>query len=210
MKNTATIVCVAIAVLLAIALARPIRYYRSIPTANTSITHFDTLIVLGTPCRLDGNPSPELRERVLESVREYQRGIASYLIMTGGPAHNSFVEAHCMKLFAIAQGVPANAILEEGQAQNTIQNIYFSNQIMSAHNWHSAEVVSSPSHLPRASLILQHYAFAWHTHPAQWPSSYNAAEIALIYSSEIRNCWQIHSRGFTPGALFPATSPQTR
>ncbi len=189
-------------------LVRPVIFYRSIPTANTDLTHFDTLIVLGTPCRLDGVPSPEQRERVLESVREYQRGVAPYLIMTGGPAHNRFVEAHCMKLFAVSQGVPADAILEEAQAQNTIQNIYFSNQLMTAHNWHSAEVISSPSHLPRASLILQHYSFAWRTHPANWPSSYNIAEIAIIYASEIRNCWQIHSHGFTPGTLLPATASQ--
>jgi uncharacterized SAM-binding protein YcdF (DUF218 family) len=190
---------------------RPALYYRSIPTANTTLTHFDTLIVLGTPCRPDDTPSPEQRERVLESVREYQRGIAPHIIMTGGPAHNRFVEAHCMKLLAISQGVPADVILEEGRAQNTIQNIYFSNQIMTAHNWHSAEVISSPSHLPRAALILQHYAFAWHTHPAHWPAEYHLLHIAIIYTAEIRSCWHIHTRGFAPGTLFPpnsASSPQ--
>jgi uncharacterized SAM-binding protein YcdF (DUF218 family) len=185
---------------------RPALYYRSIPTANTTLTHFDTLIVLGTPCRPDDTPSPEQRERVLESVREYQRGIAPHIIMTGGPAHNRFVEAHCMKLLAISQGVLAEAILEEGRAQNTIQNIYFSNQIMVAHNWHSAEVISSPSHLPRAALILQHYTFAWHTHPAHWPPEYHFAEIALIYTHEIESCWHLHTHGFTTGTLFPPNS----
>ena len=40
-------------------------------------------------------------------VREYRAGIAPHLIMTGGAAHNNFIEAHSMKLYAIAQGVPA-------------------------------------------------------------------------------------------------------
>ena len=35
--------------------------YRTIPTRNTNLTHFDTIIVLGTPAKLDGTPSPEQR-----------------------------------------------------------------------------------------------------------------------------------------------------
>ncbi len=123
------------------------------------LSHFDTLIVLGTPANPDGSASPEQRERTLEGVREYKAGVASHLIMTGGAAHNQFVEADVMKELAVAQGVPADAITEEGQAQNTIQNIYYSEKIMAAQHWTSAEVVSSPSHLPRAALILAHYSF---------------------------------------------------
>jgi len=125
--------------------------YRSIPTANTSLTHFDTIIVLGYPANPDGAPSPEQRERTLEGVREFKAGVAPNLIFTGGPAHNQFVEAHVMAVLALAQGVPQDAIIEERQAQNTIQNIYYSQQIMAAHRWSSAEVVSSPSHLPHRS-----------------------------------------------------------
>src|ERR1700738_196392 len=122
--------------------------YRSIPTTNTSLTHFDTIIVLGTPANPDGTPSPEQRERTLEGGRAFKAGIAPHLIFSGGPAHNRFVEAHTMATLALAQGVPLDAILEEGQAQNTVQNIFYSQRIMSAHGWTSAEVVSSPSHLP--------------------------------------------------------------
>ena len=178
-------------------------FYISVPTTNTSVTHFDTLIVLGNPCNDDGTPGPEQRERVLESVREYKSGIAPHIIMSGGAAHNKYVEATSMKRLAISQGVPTGAVLEDDQAQNTIQNMYYSHQIMTAQNWHSAEVVSSPSHLPRAALILAKYTFAWRTHPAHWPHEYNFAEILAIYASEIKDCWQIHRTGFKPGALFP-------
>src|SRR5882757_9415083 len=140
--------------------------YRTIPSTNTNLTHFDTIIVLGTPARLDGTPSPEQRERTLEGIREFKAGIAPHLIFTGGPAHNQFVEAHTMATLALAQGVPPDAIIEEGQAQNTIQNIFYSQYIMAAHGWTSAEVGSSPSHLPRTALILQHFSMQWSTHPA--------------------------------------------
>ena len=75
-------------------------------------------------------------------------GVAQHMIVTGGAAHNQFYEADCMRRTAIEAGVPPDAVVEERQAQDTIQNIWFSKQIMDAHGWRSAEVVSSPSHLP--------------------------------------------------------------
>ena len=131
--------------------------YRSIPLGNTAQARFDTIIVLGCPANGDGGPSPVQMERVSEGVRQYRAGIAPMLIMTGGAAHNRYVEAKVMAAIARAQGVPATAILEESQAQNTIQNAYYSVQIMKARGWSSAEVVSSESHLPRASLIFARF-----------------------------------------------------
>ncbi len=95
--------------------------YFAIPGSNTKRTHFDTLIVLGQPPKPDGTLAPELRERVLEGVREYKAGVAAHVIMTGGLTHNGLVEAHAMKVFAVAEGVPAEAVVEEGQAMDTIR-----------------------------------------------------------------------------------------
>ncbi|HZL28306.1 MAG TPA: YdcF family protein [Acidobacteriaceae bacterium] len=163
--------------------------YCAIPTSNTKLTHFDMLIVLGQPPKPDGTLAPELRERVLEGVREYKAGVAAHAIMTGGPTHNNLVEAHAMKVFAEAQGVPAEAIVEEGQAMNTIQNIYFSEKLMEEHGWKSAEVVSSRSHLPRTALILEHYHFAWRTHASRWPAEFSAADVATHFRREAKACW---------------------
>ncbi len=145
---------------------------RTLPLSNTGSTHFDTLIVLGYPAFPDGTPRPEMRERVLEGVREYRAGVAPRMIMTGGSAHNKNIEAHVMARLAEAQGVPASAVIEEGQALDTIQNAYYSVKIMQAHGWHSAEVVSSHSHLPRASLIFAHFPITWRMHAAPWPPEY--------------------------------------
>lgn len=187
--------------------------YVAIPTHNTASTHFDTIVVLGTPARPDGSPSPEQRERVLEGVREYRAGVAPRLIMTGGAAHNQFVEAHVMAQFARAQGIPGDAILEEGQAQNTIQNIYYSARIMHAHDWTSAEVVSSPYHLPRTALILSAFDrtqpalhLDWHTHGAHWPAEYSFAHKALLHSVEASRCLFIRLAGFPHSRFLPAAA----
>lgn len=177
--------------------------YIALPTHNTSATHFDTIIVLGTPANADGTPSPEQRERTLEGVREFKAGVAPSIILTGGPAHNQFVEAHVMATLAIAQGVPPEDVVEEGQAQNTIQNIFYSQRIMAAHNWTSAEVVSSPSHLPRAALILQHYQFGWRTHAAPWPAGYTFWQRATRFCLEAQYCLKLKLFGFPATRFLP-------
>ena len=178
--------------------------YRSIPTSNTNLTHFDTIIVLGTPSRMDGTPSAEQRERTLEGVREFKAGVAPDLIFTGGPAHNQFVEAHTMAALALSQGIPPEAIFEEGQAQNTVQNIFYSQRIMAAHGWTSAEVVSSPSHLPRTALILKHFSIQWSTHPAPWPPEYTFWQRAARYSVEAEYCLRLEIFGFPSTRFLPS------
>jgi len=177
--------------------------YRTIPTRNTNLTHFDTVIVLGTPAKLDGTPSPEQRERTLEGVRQFKAGIAPHLIFTGAAAHNQFVEAHTMATLAEAEGVPPDAIIEEGQAQNTIQNIFYSQRIMASHGWTSAEIVSSPSHLPRTALILEHFSFQWSTHPAPWPPEYTLWQRTAHYTVEAESCLKLRFLGFPTTRFLP-------
>jgi uncharacterized SAM-binding protein YcdF (DUF218 family) len=185
--------------------------YLTIPNHNTAATHFDTIIVLGCPAKHDGTPTPEQRERVLEGVREYKAGIAPRIIMTGAAAHNEYVEAHVMAQFALTQGVPASALIEEPQAQNTIQNIFYSAQIMHQNGWNSAEIVSSPSHLPRTALIVNtlnidqpNLSIDWRTHPAHWPPEYSLARILGIYYGEARGCLHLRLHGFPSSRFLPS------
>lgn len=136
------------------------------PKSNTSLTRFDAIIVLGAPADEDGNPSPIQLSRVTEAVREYERGVAPRLILTGGAVRNPNIEAAVMARIAKAQGVPASAIFVEGKARDTIQNACFSVRIMEGQGWHSAEVISDASHLPRAGIIFSQLPVEWRTHAA--------------------------------------------
>lgn len=161
------------------------------PASNTSLTRFDAIVVLGTPADSDGNPTPTQLARVTEGVREYERGVAPRLIMTGGAAHNGFVEARVMARTAHAQGIPESAIFIEPQARDTIQNACYTTRLMKAHGWSSAEVVSSASHLPRAGYIFNALPLQWRTHAAPslspgpavypWASSYAETVLTVRY-----------------------------
>jgi uncharacterized SAM-binding protein YcdF (DUF218 family) len=152
------------------------------PTGNTELTRFDAIIVLGAPADRDGNPQPELLARVTEGVHEYERGVAPRLILTGGAANNRFTEAQVMARTAHAQGIPELAIFMEPEAEDTIENACYSERIMKAHGWRSAEVISRASHLPRAGIIFNRLPLEWRTHATarlqQEPAGY--AEAAAL------------------------------
>lgn len=147
-------------------LARAFAPTGSTDAARLDSTRLDAIIVLGYPSDSDGNPTPEQLARVSEGVKEYERGVAPRLIMTGAAAHNHFVEAESMARVARAQGVPSSAIFVEPQAQDTIQNACYSVRIMKQHGWGSAEVVTSQYHLPRAGMIFSHLPVEWRGHAA--------------------------------------------
>jgi uncharacterized SAM-binding protein YcdF (DUF218 family) len=178
-------------------------FYFTIPESNTSLGHFDAIIVLGAPANPDGSPGPEQRERVLEGAREYKMARAPHIIMTGGAAHNRYVESEVMADVARAAGVPSSAIFEDTKSKNTIQNAFYAVQIMRAHAWRSAEIVSSASHLPRASLIFSQFPIKWRMHASPWPPSYSALYPWIVYADEAMYCSRLRLFGFRPSIYLP-------
>ncbi|HEX4286311.1 MAG TPA: YdcF family protein [Terracidiphilus sp.] len=177
----AVVTCLGLAILLLCwaALAREFA-----PQSNTQITRFDAIVVLGYKADSDGNPTPRQLSRVSEGVREYMRGVAPRLILTGGAASNRFVEAESMARIARSEGIPDSAIFIEPQAQDTIQNACFSARIMKAHGWRSAEVVSNAYQLPRAALIFNKLPILWRTHAAPSFTPQSPATLAWLSSVE--------------------------
>jgi uncharacterized SAM-binding protein YcdF (DUF218 family) len=156
---------------------------RFAPLSNTARNNFDAIIVLGYPADADGNPKPIQLARVTEAVQEYERGVAPRLIVTGGSVANNYVEAQVMARTAEAQGVPASAVFIEPNARDTIQNACYSVRLMTAHGWTSAEIVSSPSHLPRSGLIFSREPIEWRTHaapPLEPLSAYDRYAVAAM------------------------------
>jgi uncharacterized SAM-binding protein YcdF (DUF218 family) len=197
-------VLIALAILCLIYPALILGFYFFAPNENARLGKVDTLIVLGCPTKPDGSPTPEQRERVMEGVREFKKGISSHIIMTGTAAHNRFVEAHAMAKLAEANGVPASAVFEEDQAHDTIQNIYYSDKIMEANGWHTTEVISSPYHLPRTALILHHYPqLKWETHAAPWPPQYGLLKKLHLDWKEALGSFRIRMHGFRPSRYLP-------
>ena len=138
------------------------------PRANTARTHFDVILVLGTPTDNDGMPTARQQARVREAVREYDMGMAPVILLSGGATRSGHVEADSMGEIAQSLGIPPSQIQLERRAENTIQNACYSTEIMKAHQWHSAEIIGSTEQLPRAGLIFRNFPieFASHASPS--------------------------------------------
>jgi uncharacterized SAM-binding protein YcdF (DUF218 family) len=130
-------------------------------------------------------------------------GKAAHIIMTGGAAHNRYVESDVMAELAERHGVPKSAILEDRQSKNTIQNAFYAVRIMRGHGWHSAEIISSASHLPRASLIFRRYPIEWEMHASPWPTSYSAMYPWSVYTWEALYCTRLRILGFRSSPYLP-------
>jgi uncharacterized SAM-binding protein YcdF (DUF218 family) len=134
------------------------------PRSNTSRSHFDVILVLGTSTDSDGLPTPGEQARVREAVHEYELGVAPILLFTGGATRNGHVEADSMGEIARSLGIPPSQILLERQARNTIQSACFSVGMMKQHQWRAAEVIGSQEQLARAGLLFERFPIEYATH----------------------------------------------
>ncbi len=116
----------------------------------------DVIIVLGcNPYAIRGGPSLCLSSRGRHAADLYRRGLAEHIIATGGYTENGPTEASVMLRVLASEGVPEAAVVLEEQAQNTIQNIGYSQEIMRRNGWDTAILVTEPYHIKRASLVAQ-------------------------------------------------------
>ena len=196
-----------LSIVAAIAIVFVLVTYFSIPMSDTQQQSFDVILVLGNPANDDGTIATVARSRVLEGIRQYRAGVAPRLLMTGGAVKNQFAEGDVMRQFAISQGVPADAVFAETQSRNTIQNAFYSYKIMQAHHWTSVMVVSSPTHIRRASLIFRHYPIAWKVQVAPWPPGLPLWRRAWLWSSESAYTSYVRVFGFpNAGSFLPKAS----
>jgi uncharacterized SAM-binding protein YcdF (DUF218 family) len=83
--------------------------------------------------------------------------VAPRLIISSGFVY-TLREAEVIKAIAIANGVPAEAIILEERAANTYENVEFTNQILRDKGWRRVALVSSPYHMRRAMMTWRKVA----------------------------------------------------
>lgn len=143
-------------------------------------THADAIVVFAGGVGENGKAGGGTPERLNEAVALYRDGYAPYMVISSGYVY-SFKEAESMRDLAVAQGVPASAIVLEERATNTYQNVVFSKEILRDHKSTSILLVSSPYHMRRALMV-------WHK---------LAPNIAVTPTPPPRSQFYDHTRGAT-------------
>ena len=138
--------------------------------------NLDYLIVLGAQVREDG-PSVVLKYRLDAAAQYLKENNSTVCIVTGGQGPNEpFPEGQGMKEYLVKAGIPADRILVEDQASNTVENIRFSKALMSSPDA-SAAIVTNDFHVTRGLALARKqgltnvYAVAAPSNPLYYPNN---------------------------------------
>ena len=120
----------------------------------------DAIVVLGGGVHADGTLTRIAETRVDRAVELYQHRVAPRLIMSGrcslGGPEPPLTEAAAMARYAQSRGVPADALLLEEVARDTLGNAYFVRELfLEPNGWTRIRVVTSDFHLSRAAWVFR-------------------------------------------------------
>ena len=127
----------------------------------------DVIIVMGA-AEYRGHPSPVLKLRLEHAVQLYERGLAPYIMTTGGPGGDpSFTEGGVGRSYLIDRGVPAEAIIVEDEGDTTAYSLTAASEILRRMGLHSCIIVSDGYHIFRVKKILQQEGFQAYGSPRE-------------------------------------------
>lgn len=127
----------------------------------------DVILVFGCRAHADGSPSDALRDRMTTANKLYQDGLASTMVLSGGPGDGDFHETAVMKQLALEQGVPESAILLDEQGWNTAETINNLPPLIENLPGQNVLAVSHFYHLPRIKMTSRRKGLTCFTVPAE-------------------------------------------
>jgi uncharacterized SAM-binding protein YcdF (DUF218 family) len=115
----------------------------------------DAIVVLGA-AQFNGQPGGVFEARLQHAVDLWKEGLAPYLIVTGGklPADIT-TEAATARAWAVANGVPNDAILDEDRGRNTLESLDNVAAILEANNLQHVVFVSDRTHMLRVMRMAR-------------------------------------------------------
>jgi len=113
----------------------------------------DAIVVLGA-AQYDGRPSPVFAARLDHAIELFKHGVAPLLVVTGGKADGDrTTEAATARDYAVAHGVPVDAIVMEDRGRTTLESLDSVATIFHDRGIHSGVFVSDPTHMLRVLMI---------------------------------------------------------
>ncbi|HET9344073.1 MAG TPA: YdcF family protein [Candidatus Limnocylindrales bacterium] len=115
----------------------------------------DAIVVLGA-AQYNGVPSPIYRARLDHAINLFEEGVASTLVMTGGKLPgDTTTEADAGRAYAVARGVPWEAIVVEDQGRTTLESLRTVGSMFSEQGLDTAVFVSDRTHMLRVLRIAR-------------------------------------------------------
>lgn len=124
------------------------------------------IVVLGA-AQYDGRPSPVFQARLDHAIGLWRAGHAPRLVMTGGRQEGDrTTEAATARAYAIAAGVPAEAILMESRGRSTLESLESVATILREEGVGATLFVSDRSHMLRVVRMAKDLGIGAYGSPA--------------------------------------------
>jgi len=114
----------------------------------------DAIVVMGA-AQYDGRPSPQLAARLDHVVDLWPEGLAPLIVVTGGnQPGDRFTEADASAAYLVERGVPAGALLLEGEGSTTYESLSNVAELID-DSVETVLIVTDPYHALRSRLIAE-------------------------------------------------------
>jgi uncharacterized SAM-binding protein YcdF (DUF218 family) len=180
MKRVLAVLLVALSVLFLgylFLVAREIERQSTIDEARPA----DVIIVLGA-AEYRGKPSPVLQARLNHALLLYLRGLAPYILTTGGAGGDpNFTEGEVGRAYLTRHGVASEAIIVEPEGATTAQSVDAAAETMHRMNLHSCIVVSDGYHIYRVKRLLEAHGVRVYGSPRPPAGSLTPMQLRWLY-----------------------------
>jgi uncharacterized SAM-binding protein YcdF (DUF218 family) len=109
--------------------------------------------------------------RVQKAVQLWKRGLASYILFSGGGAdrrEGGAAGAEKMALEAIKQSIPQERIIIEQDSRDTRQNAINSSHILKQKGWNNVILITNDFHMQRAVRLFEKENVHVYPAPIEW------------------------------------------
>jgi len=141
------------------------------PKMRAERQRYDCIVVCGYPADENGEPSEIMKTRVEKAVELMKKKKADWLILSGGPVANEFIEADVMADYAMELGIPETVILREKAAVSTYHNMLYVKEIMEQNHLKDCIVVTNGWHLRKADYYSRKFKLDYVMAKAKEPES---------------------------------------
>jgi len=154
----------------------------------------DVIVVLGA-AEYGGRPSPVYRARLEHAAELYEKGLAAFVITSGGPGGElHFSEGQVGRDYLKEHGIPESQLIAETQSHDTNESAQRVAAIMRANGMKSCIAVSDGYHMYRVKEMLQAQGVVVYGSPRVEAKPVSFVQHARVIAEEVFKyiAWKLH------------------